>query len=297
VDADRNPWADIRRNGGSLDVDVAVVDTGIVKHRELRIGGGKACIGNGYGDGNGHGTHVAGTIAAKDNDTGVVGVAPGARLWAVKVLNAEGSGMTSTVICGLDWVYARRDTIEIVNMSLGGTAAAADQNPCGPTTTPLHNAVCNLVVGGVTVIVAAGNGGEDAAKTAPATYDEAITVSAFRDFDGRPGGQGISTCARGEDDTFASFSNFGADVDIAAPGVCIRSTWPGGRYATLSGTSMATPHVSGAAALYIANNANATVADVRLWLEGPASRARSSQYGFTQDRDALDEGVLYLGPA
>jgi subtilisin family serine protease len=305
VDADKNSWADIDQNGGTINANVAVLDTGIAKHRELTIAGGKAWVGKTYSDGNGHGTHVAGTIGAKDNTTGVVGVAPGARLWAVKVLDNNGSGSFSDVICGLDWVYAHRDTIDVINMSLGGDATAEDQNPCGPTTTPLHRAICSVVDGGVTVVVAAGNDGKNAAKTVPATYEEVITVSTFRDLNGRPGGGGKSRqCGSRGDDTFAGFSNFGQDVDIAAPGVCIRSTWLGGKYQTLDGTSMATPHVTGAVALYIANNPGATVSDVRtIWIgdgvsNGLASRPHSppSPYGFTGDDDGFDEGVLYLGP-
>jgi subtilisin family serine protease len=136
----------------------------------------------------------------------------------------------------------------------------------------------------------------------PATYEEVITVSAFPDVDGEAGGEGISTCTRDGDETFARFRSIGLDVDIAAPGVCIQSTWRNGKYLSLSGTSMATPHVSGATALYITQNPNATVAEVKVWtgegvLVGPASRPSSapSPYGFTGDPDAFDEGVLYLG--
>jgi subtilisin family serine protease len=297
VAANENPWADIHKDGGSIDADVAVLDTGIAKHRELSIAGGTACVGSDFKDGHGHGTHVAGTIAAKDNSRGVVGVAPGARLWAVKVLDDNGEGSISSVICGLDWVYSRSDTIDVVNMSLSTEAIAQDQNSCEVTTTPLHSAICRVVIDGdVPVIVAAGNQGQNASTRVPATYDEVITVSAFTDFDGKPGGDGVSSCANDGDDTFANFSNFGADIDIAAPGVCIRSTWRGGKYKTLSGTSMATPHVTGAAALYIAQSPNATVVDVRAWLEGPASRPNASPYGFNGDPDAFDEGALYLGP-
>jgi subtilisin family serine protease len=299
VDADENPWADIHKDGGTIDADVAVLDTGIAKHREISIAGGRACVGSDFQDGNGHGTHVAGTIAAKDNNKGVVGVAPGARLWAVKVLDDSGSGRISEVICGLDWVYNHSDTIDVVNMSLSADAIDEDQLPCtDEMATPLHKAICQVVIeGDVSVIVAAGNQGRDASTRAPATYDEVITVSAFADFDGEPGGHGVSSCANDDDDTFANSSNFGQDIDISAPGVCIRSTWRNGKYKTISGTSMATPHVAGAAALYIANNPNASVVDVRAWLEGPVSRANSSSYGFTGDKDAVDEGILYLGTA
>jgi subtilisin family serine protease len=299
VDADESSWADINNPGGPIDADVAVLDTGIAKHPELTIAGGKACMGNSTGDDNGHGTHVAGTIAALDNDEGVVGVAPGARLWAVKVLGKNGSGRVSSVICGLDWVYKHRDTIDVVNMSLSAPAVGKDQNSCaGGNTTPLHRAICKVVVdGGVTVVVAAGNDGQNADTRVPATYDEVITVSAFVDFDGKPGGNGASSCSNDGDDSFADYSNFGEDIDIAAPGECIRSTWRRGKYATLSGTSMATPHVTGAVALYIAKGPGpGTPADVRAWLSAQGSRPQNDPtYGFTGDPDAFHEPVLYLG--
>jgi subtilisin family serine protease len=299
VDADENPWADIDKNGGSIDADVAVLDTGIAKHRELTIAGGKACVGSSFGDGNGHGTHVAGTIAAKDNNKGVVGVAPGARLWAVRVLDKTGSGRISSVICGLDWVYKHRDTIDAVNMSLSADAEARDEKPCGDgDATPLHRAICRVVnEAGIPVVVAAGNQDADASTRVPAAYDEVITVSAFADSDGQPGGDGGPCDAEG-DDTFASFSNFGADIDIAAPGVCIVSTWPGGKYKTISGTSMATPHVTGAAALYLAKGPGPRTPDgVRTWLLTQASQPQNSEFGFTGDPDAFPEPVLYLPSA
>jgi subtilisin family serine protease len=298
VDANESSWADIHNDGGSINADVAVLDTGIAKHPELTIAGGKACMGHSTGDGNGHGTHVAGTIAAIDNDEGVVGVAPGARLWAVKVLGKNGSGRVSSVICGLDWVYKHRDTIDVVNMSLSAPAKEKDQNPCpGDTTTPLHRAICKVVDGGVMVVVAAGNDGQNADTRVPATYPEVITVSAFTDLDGKYSGPGRSSCANNVDDTFACFSNFGEDIDIAAPGVSIRSTWRHGKYATLSGTSMATPHVTGAVALYIAKGPGpGTPADVRAWLSTQGSRPQDDPtYGFTGDPDADHEPVLYLG--
>ena len=297
VDADENPWADINGGGDGIDADVAVLDTGIAKHPDLTIAGGKSCVGKSYADGNGHGTHVAGTIAAKDNDDGVVGVAPGARLWAVKVLDNKGVGRISSVICGLDWVYKRRADIDVVNMSVSAGAKPNDQNPCGGgEATPLHRAICKVVDAGVTVVVAAGNDHVDASNRVPATYDEVITVSAFADLDGEPGGNGDSACTKDGDDTFASFSNFGQDVDIAAPGVCIRSTWRNGKYQSLDGTSMATPHVTGAVALYIAKGPGpGTPADVRAWLLTEFSRPQDSDYGFDGDPDPYPEPVLYLG--
>jgi subtilisin len=295
IDADGNSIAQIDGRDERIDVDVAVLDTGIAAHPDLNVVGGVSCLGQSSADDNGHGTHAAGTIGALDNGIGVVGVAPGARLWAIKVLDARGEGYWSSVICGLDWVYAKRSTIDVVNLSLGGEGR---ETTCSDPADPLHGAICRVVnQAGIPVVAAAGNGdpGQDAATTVPATYDEVIAVSAFADTDGAPGRQGPSRCGHA-DETFATFSNFGADVDIAAPGVCIRSTSLGSRYTELSGTSMATPHVTGAVALYVAENPAATPGAVRSWLLGTASRSQGSPQGFSGDLDSIPEPVLYLGP-
>ncbi len=200
-------------------------------------------------DGAGHGTHVAGTIGALDNGEGVVGIAPGVRLWSVRVLNDEGSGDFSWIIAGIDWVTAHASEIEVANMSLGG------YYPGGPD--PISEAIESSIEAGVVYAVAAGNEGEDAASFTPAKTAGAITVAAQADYDGKPGGEGAYTCRSdvGVDDTLATFSNYGEGVDIAAPGVCVYSTLPmagapeGKEYGSLSGTSMASPHVAGAAAL------------------------------------------------
>jgi subtilisin len=218
--------------------------------------------GSGYADGNGHGTHVAGTAAAKDDGVGVVGVAPGARLWAVRVLDNRGSGSFSAIICGIDWVTAHAGTIDVANMSLGGTGTDT-----GCHDGAMHEALCASVGAGVTYAVAAGNESDNAANHVPAAYDEPITVSALADFDGQPGGLGAATCRADQDDTFADFSNYGADVDIIAPGVCILSTWTGGGYNTISGTSMGTPHVTGAAGLYKSTHPTASPAAVKSALQ------------------------------
>lgn len=272
---------------GSVNVDVAVIDTGIqTNHPDLNVVGGKNCVRgkNTIEDGNGHGTHVAGTIAAKDDGVGVVGVAPGARLWAVRVLDNNGSGTTSTVICGIDWVTANAATIEVANMSLGGSGS---DSVCGGSDT-YHNAICNSVNAGVTYVVAAGNSSANANNFRPATYEEVITVSALADFDGAPGGLGSPTCRTDVDDTFANFSNYGADVDIIAPGVCILSTWKGSGYNTISGTSMASPHVAGAAALYKANNPGATPAQVKNAL----LNAGNYDWNNVDDPDGIKEPLL-----
>jgi subtilisin len=287
IDADRNSTAGINGSDEPVDVDVAVIDTGIAPHPELTVAGGVSCVpGNpSYADDNGHGTHVAGTIGARDNDAGVVGVAPGARLWAVKVLDANGNGSWSSVICGLDWVAARSETIEVVNMSLGGDGS---DGKCSRRH-PLHAAICRVVKAGIPVVVAAGNESDKTAKYVPAAYNQVITVSALADSDGKPGGLGASTHSE-PDDTLASFSNFGADVDIAAPGVDIRSTWLGGAYRFLSGTSMASPHVAGAAALYLVDHPGASPEQVKA-----ALLASREQIALPNDPDGIDEGVLYVG--
>ncbi|MDP9313515.1 MAG: S8 family serine peptidase, partial [Chloroflexota bacterium] len=239
-------------------------------HRSVNCSGGSplrgSCKSSSPADGNGHGTHVAGTVAALDNAVGVVGVAPGARLWGVKVLSDRGSGYKSWIIAGIDYVTANADSIEVANMSLGGSGSD-DGEPCEQTTDSYKKAICNSVAAGVTYAVAAGNSSADASTALPAAYDMVITVSALADFDGVTGGVGAPTCRTDEDDTLANFSNYGADVDIIAPGVCITSTWPtaliASGYNTISGTSMASPHVAGAAALYKANNPVATPADVQ----------------------------------
>ena len=287
--SETTPFGILRVGGsasGTVDVDVAVIDTGIdPNHPDLNVVGGvNFASGKSWKDGNGHGTHVAGTIGAIDNEEGVIGIAPGARLHAVRVLNNAGSGFTSDVIAGIDWVAANADTIEVANMSLGGSGG---DSTCGGNDT-FHNAICDAVAAGVTFVVAAGNSSDDAANHRPAAYDEVITVSALADFDGLSGGLGSSTCRNDVDDTFANFSNYGADVDIIAPGVCIESTWKGGGYNTISGTSMASPHVAGAAALYLASNSGTSPEDVKSALQS----AGNTNWDNSDDGDNTKEKLL-----
>ncbi|MGH3361282.1 MAG: S8 family serine peptidase, partial [Nocardioides sp.] len=274
---------------GSVDVDVAIIDTGIdLDHPDLNVhtAGARNCSkGRSADDGNGHGTHVAGTVGARDNAGGVVGVAPGARLWPVRVLDNRGSGPWSAVICGVDYVAAHANVIEVANMSLGGTGS--DAGGCTGRDA-LHRAICGAVDAGVTFVVSAGNESEDAARHIPAAYNEVITVSALADFNGQPGGGAAATCRADVDDTFANFSNHGADIDLIAPGVCIRSAWRSGGYRTISGTSMASPHVAGAAALYLATHPAATPDQVRTALQTAGSLAWNS----ADDRDAIKERLL-----
>ncbi|MEX1047673.1 MAG: S8 family serine peptidase [Actinomycetota bacterium] len=268
--------AEFKQNTGS-GAEVAVLDTGIdIDHPDLidNIRGGKNCsTGPSFDDGNGHGTHVAGTIAAARNRSGVVGVAPDAGLWAVRVLNNAGSGSISSVVCGIDFVDskspAKGGSITVANMSLSGSGS--DDGQCGSVNNDaMHEAICRTVDDGVTFAVAAGNEDENLAASIPAAYDEVITVSALADSTGTPCGTGGPT-TYGADDTFASFSNFAGSSDashtIAAPGVSIRSTDKNGTYSFKSGTSMAAPHIAGTAALYLAANPGTTPAGVAAALQ------------------------------
>jgi subtilisin family serine protease len=290
-DAELSPTAAIDGVDERVDVDVAVIDTGVdLSHPDLNVyrGGAKNCSLGAVSanDLNGHGSHVAGTIGALDNGSGVVGMAPGARIWPVKVLTDLGSGLNSDVICGIDYVAANADEIEVANMSLGG--AGEDTGSCGAGGDAMHAAICSAVDAGITFVVAAGNDTADASGFTPAAYDEVVTVSALADFDGQPGGGAASTCRADEDDTFASFSNYGADVDIIAPGVCIYSTSMLGGYATLSGTSMASPHVAGGAALYAATNPGATPAQVKSALQSSGT----TDWDSSDDPDGVQERLL-----
>jgi len=254
-------------------VGIAIIDTGIdLTHPDLNVKGNVTFVratrsGN---DDNGHGTHCAGIAAAINNTIGVVGVAPNASLYAVKVLDRNGNGTYSAVIAGVDWVTANAGSlgIRVANMSLGG--------PDSPT---LKTAIANSVAAGVVYCVAAGNDSADAKDFSPANCPEAVAVSAIDDRDGLCG-----------NDVFASFSNFGSFVHIAAPGVNIYSTYKGGGYATMSGTSMAAPHVTGAAAKYIAHNP-ASAADVYGALIA-AGTAQTDFCGFTRDKDIIPEPLV-----
>ncbi|WP_055565036.1 S8 family peptidase [Streptomyces atriruber] len=219
-------------------VTAYVIDTGVrITHSEISgraVNGYDAVDGdNTAQDGNGHGTHVATTIAGK-----TYGVAKKAKIVAVRVLDNNGSGTTAGVVAGIDWVTGNHaaGAPAVANMSLGGGAS-----------TTLDNAVKKSVADGVSYAVAAGNANTNAANTSPARVPEAITVGATSNTDAR-----------------ASFSNYGSVLDIFAPGVNIKAGWNTGDTATntISGTSMATPHVAGAAAVYLAGHTSATPAQV-----------------------------------
>jgi subtilisin len=264
--ADANPAIPTTGSGKAVDVDVAVLDTGIDRsHPDLDVVASVNCLlttsgspwsrtsycGAGGTDGNGHGTHVAGTIGARDNGAGVVGVAPGARLWSIKVLADDGGGTFGGIIAGIDHVTANADRISVANMSLAGKGSSQ----------AMDDAISRSVAKGVTYVLAAGNDFDDVENWTPAGHPEALTVSALADYDGLPGSKATTRCwDGGADDELAWFSNHGDGVDLIAPGVCIHSTMPGGGYGNMSGTSMAAPHVAGAAALLASNGtADATI--------------------------------------
>ena len=223
-----------------------VVDTGIDKSNgdfEGRVTAGFTAVldGNGSNDCNGHGTHVAGTIGGK-----MYGVAKNTTLVPVRVLDCTGSGSYSSVISGLDWIAANYQPGQaaVVNMSLGG-----------PASSTLDGAVRNLIAKGVTVVVAAGNSAADACNYSPSRVLEAITIGATTNTDAR-----------------ASYSNFGSCVDLFAPGSAVTSTWLGASGTnTISGTSMATPHVTGAVARFIGFNVGLTPGQVANSVIGSAT--------------------------
>ncbi|CCH29818.1 S8 family peptidase [Actinosynnema sp. NPDC047251] len=246
-------------------VNVYVVDTGVrISHSTF---GGRARNGfdavdndNVAQDGHGHGTHVAGTVAGSQ-----YGVAKGATIYGVRVLDNAGSGTTAGVVAGIDWVTKNHVKPAVANLSLGGGAS-----------TTIDSAVRKSIQAGVTYAIAAGNSNTNAGSTSPARVTEAITVGATEKNDAR-----------------ASYSNYGSVLDIFAPGSGITSSWNTSDSATntISGTSMATPHVAGAAARYLQNNRAATPAQVASYLV-----AQSTAGKVTSPGSGSPNRLLYLAP-
>lgn len=256
IDADLT-WSASTGSG----VNVAVIDTGLDKdHPGLtsNIAGGVNFVAptkgpqwkrvvnpNDWEDDNGHGTHVGGTIAEAGDEAGYIGVAHDASLYGVKVLDKDGSGYLSDVVSGINWSID--NGMDVINMSLGASSG----------TQSLQDAVDNAYAAGITVVASAGNEGDGNASTNevgyPAKYDSVIAVAATDSNDGTP-----------------YWSSEGSEVEIAAPGVNITSSWNDGKYNTISGTSMASPHVAGVVSLMLANDGQLTPDDVRTTLSTTA---------------------------
>jgi subtilisin family serine protease len=248
IDADLSSAAAGNGSGQVSAVNAYVIDTGVAKHADLNRAGHVNFAGGKNDDCHGHGTHVAGTIAARDNTSDVVGVAPGAPVTGVKVLGCNGSGSTSNVIKGVDWVTANARKPAVANMSLGGGISTA-----------LDDAVRRSVAAGVFYALAAGNSGASACNASPARA-------------GAGTNNGILTVAATDStDREASWSNYGTCVDIWAPGVSIVSTRRGGGTTAMSGTSMASPHGAGGGALVLSLTPGALPSAVEAALKSSAT--------------------------
>jgi subtilisin family serine protease len=250
-------------NTGS-GVTAYIIDTGIrADHTEFggRVVGGVTAINDGRGssDCNGHGTHVAGTVGGK-----TYGMAKSVKLFAVRVLDCQGSGSNSGVIAGVDWVTYNHSKPAVANMSLGGGASQA-----------LDDAVSNSIQAGVTYVVAAGNENQNACNTSPARVSAALTVGASTKSDAR-----------------ASFSNYGSCLDLFAPGQDITSAWYTGGSATrtISGTSMAAPHVAGFAAIILQTNPGASPSSVSNYIRDYATSGTLSSIGSGSPNRLLFKG-------
>ncbi|HLL53312.1 MAG TPA: S8 family serine peptidase [Myxococcaceae bacterium] len=238
-------------SGALAGPTVFVIDTGIATHADLNIVGHVNYASGQNTDCNGHGTHVAGTVGAKDDTNYVVGVAPGVRLFGVKVLDCAGSGTYSGVINGMNYVASSTIGQKVANMSLGGGFSQA-----------VNDAARNMVNNNVAVAVAAGNDGADASTKSPASEPSVLTVA-----------------AHDSNNVNASWSNFGSVVDLSAPGVNTLSTSKSGGTTTMSGTSMASPHVAGALAIYRAKNPTASGAQAISGVKANTSGTSSRGFG------------------
>lgn len=253
--------ADVVHSAGNLGsgINVALIDTGInYNHPDLAANykGGYDFVNDDSDpmDDNNHGSHVAGTLAAVSDDSGVVGVAPSANIYALKVAGSDGRGSYSDIVAALNW--AASNGMDIASLSIGGTSSS----------TTLANAVKNAYDSGVLVVAAAGNAGSSSILY-PAAYEQAIAVGATDSLDKK-----------------ASWSNYGAKIELVAPGVSIKSTVGSSGYDTYSGTSMATPHVSGVAALVWSSGLATTNAGVRTVLQDAVidlgASGKDSNYGY-----------------
>jgi subtilisin family serine protease len=287
-------------------VGVAVLDTGVdLAHPDLAgTVNAFSAFGGSCQDGNGHGTHVAGTVAAQDNAGDVVGVAPKARIYCVKVLDNSGSGSDATVMAGLDWVLSNHDVVDppirVVNMSLGREGAVGD-NPA------LHDLILALGDAGIAVVVSAGNDpGKEVSQQIPAGYSEVIAVASTTASGGSNQCRFLSSPVAA--DTASYFTTDGAGVTVSAPGedsenvsrgclitsTGILSTRLGGGTTRMSGTSMASPHVAGIAARHFQSVPWLSISVLRQLLQSDADRAGAAplnspaaSYTFDGEREGV----------
>jgi subtilisin family serine protease len=288
IDADVSSTRAGNGSGAISNVNAYIIDTGIYKHTDLNVVNHVNFRGDGKNnDCNGHGTHVAGTVAAKDNAQDVVGVAPGAPLTGVKVLGCDGAGANSGVIKGVDWVSGQvRGPDGIAGTADDKKPAIANMSLGGARDTAVNEAVRNSANSGIFYSIAAMNNGDKACAHSPA--------SAGRTWDGTKWiyDNGITTVgATNSSEQEASWSNYGDCVDIWAPGVNVRSTKMGGGTTLMSGTSMAAPHVGGGGALYLssAGRASASPLAVEVALKNTAKKPG------TESKDDRAITRLYVG--
>ncbi len=277
--------------GASASTPVAVLDTGVSPDPDLNVQAiGQNCLGGvGWPDLNGHGTHIAGIIGAKHNGDGVVGVAPGAPIYPIQVLNRSANGSDASILCGIEWVatVGKALGVRVANLSAG--TFGDDDGNCGLTNAdPIHLAICTATAAGTLFVVAAGNDGGAITATIPASYDEVLTATWMTDYNGSPTKVAAPVgCNLGPDDRASANSSWGYDADadhlLAAPGSCITSTSNTGGTVVMSGSSMAAPHVAGTVALCLDRGAcSGTPADIMQRVRSDAA-ARPSAYGFDGD--------------
>jgi subtilisin family serine protease len=251
IDADASSTRAANGSGSVTNVNAYVIDSGIYRHADLAVVKNVNFTGDGKPtDCHGHGTHLAGTIAAKDNDAAVVGASPGAPLTGVKVLGCNGSGTLTSILKGVDWVTANAEKPAIANMSLSG-----------PASQTLDEAIRGSAGSGILYSVAAGNDGARACNYSPARAGAGTNNGI------------VTTAATDKYDRELSWSNYGSCVDIWAPGVGILSTRKGGGTKSMGGTSQAAAHVGGGAALYLSSHAGAAPSNVESALEQAAKTA------------------------
>lgn len=312
VGGDRYPAPGPDGRRADVDADIAVLDTGVdLDNPDLNVVGGVDCVDwdgrDSYDDDAGHGTRVASAAAARDNDVGIVGTAPGARIWAVRTSGTSRYNTFGSQMCGLDWIAQHADVIDVVNDSSGGPwlAPNVDRTQTCRSSDPMYDATCLLVERfGVPYVTITGNfprpifdpdAPPDEALIQPAGFDQVIAVSGLADYDGLPGGLARPTCPKGfsegrpdVDDTIDDFSGYGQRVDLIAPSVCQQLLGSRGQVVVDTGTSFAAPLVTGAVALHRQVRPGASPAQVVADLR----TVGSADWNAADDPDGLREPLL-----